>query len=165
MTKLQNCFQILVFSIVFSIVVCFPATAKACDTVETATLNSTCVVMDSPHNIRGVWFPVKQADLLRQSYLKIPELTLQIRKLESIVEIRKSEISDLRKTVVLQESSIGALNSSIQMHVKKVRVAQQEAEEAREALDAWYRSPLFLISVGTVLGVLSTVVVIHYTSN
>jgi len=70
-----------------------PSKAFACDTIENATLDSSCVVM-AREGQRGVWFSLSEAERLRKASLIVPELQLQIKKFEES-EIEKEAREEL----------------------------------------------------------------------
>lgn len=135
---------------VFLAVLCAPLTARACDTTRTADVASTCVTM-ARVGVQGVWFDRPTADGLRRLKLEVPELKLQIVKLENLEKKSDKEIGLLRESLELRKDVIKGLKASIGGHVRAARVARQEATQARAELDRWYRSPLILMGVGVVM--------------
>lgn len=156
--KLRNFLAILVFSLSFALVN-LPSKAFACDTIENATLESTCVVM-AREGQRGVWFSLSEAERLRKASLIVPELQLQIKKFEQSEIEKNSEISNLREALKLQKESTTTLESTIETYVKETRKAKKSAQEAHDELDAWYRSWWFLTGLGAAIGTGVTLAVV-----
>lgn len=156
--KLRNFLAILVFSLSFALVN-LPSKAFACDTIENATLDSACVVM-AREGQRGVWFSLSEAERLRKASLTIPELQLQIKKFEQSEIEKNSEVSNLREALKLQKESTTTLESTIETYVKETRKAKKSAQEARDELDAWYRSWWFLTGLGAAIGTGVTLAVV-----
>jgi len=153
MKKLQRFFLILAFSII--ILVVLQSKALACDTIETATLTSTCVVMDF-NNVKGVWFQLEEANNLRVAKLLVPELKLQIEKQEKIEENRVLEIQYLNRALDLQKKSTSELQNNVNTYAKMARESHEEAVHLRESLSAWYRSPWLWGAMGIAIGAVTT---------
>jgi len=157
MTKSRSCSAILACSLFLAL--CAPLKALACDTVDTATLKSTCVVM--PVQGRpGVWFDLATADELRRLKLEVPELRLQVEKFSLIETRREAQVQALLEAGSLRREAAEMLKASIDASVKDAREARQEAADAREELAAWYRSPWLWGVTGAVLGGTLTAVLI-----
>lgn len=149
MTRSQSCLAILGCSLFLAL--CAPVTAAACDTVQTATLQSTCVVM--PVQGRpGVWFDLSTADELRRLKLEVPELRLQVENYAAIEKRREAQVASLMEANILRREAADMLKVSIDFAVKDARESRQEAADAREELGAWYRSPWMWGAAGAVLG-------------
>lgn len=157
MTKLQRCLATLVFSFIVT-ALNWPSVAFACETLETAKLDSECVVMTRDGQ-RGVWFRLSAADKIRKMKLELPELRLQIEKYELAEEERQSEVRELKMAIELQKSSLMALESTIENHAKEAREAEERAKAAEDELDKWYRSPWLWGAVGIAVGVGSTLLI------
>lgn len=147
MLRLLLCSTILVFDV---------STAHACDTVETATLESTCVAMRRD-TVQGVWFDVATADMLRKAKLKVPELELQNAELVSKMEVREFQLKAYREVVVLKQSSVDTAMASMEAFVRTAREAREDEQEARAELGAWYRAPSLWAGIGA--GVVTAIVV------
>lgn len=130
---------------------CSPLKALACDTVQTATLESTCVVM-AIQGRPGVWFDLTTADTLRRAKLEAPELRLQVEKFSLVEKKREAQVHALMEATALRREAADMLKASIDASVKDAREARQEAAEAHEELNAWYRSPWLWGVTGAVLG-------------
>lgn len=153
MKRSRACSLILACSLFLGL--CAPLKALACDTVDTATLKSTCVVM--PIQGRpGVWFDLATADELRRLKLEVPELRLQVEKFSLIEMRREAQVQALLEAGSLRREAADMLKASIDHSVKDARLARQEAADAREELGAWYRSPWLWGVTGAVLGALAT---------
>lgn len=153
MKRSRSCLAIAACEVltVLFLALCAPRTAAACDTVQTATAQSTCVVM--PVQGRpGVWFDLATADELRRVKLEVPELRLQLEKFDLIEKQRESQVSALLEANALRRETADMLSASIDVSVKDAREARQEAADAREELHAWYRSPWLWGVTGAVLG-------------
>lgn len=148
MTKSLKCSLILACSLLW--LLCAPTVAAACDTMKSATEASTCVVLPHKGN-KGVWYGLLEANYLRKLKLEVPELKLQIEKSEKLEKKSEKELSLLRDSLQLRKEVISGLKASIGAHVKDASQARKEAAQARADLNRWYRSPLFLMSVGAVV--------------
>ena len=157
--KWRNFLAILVCNLSLFLVSNWPSKAFACDTIENATLDSSCVVM-AREGQRGVWFSLSEAERLRKASLIVPELQLQIKKFEESEIEKNSEVSNLREALKLQKESTATLESTVETYVKETREAKKSAAEAREELDAWYRSWWFLTSLGAAIGGVTLAIVL-----
>ena len=120
----------------------FPSIAQACDTAETATPESTCVVLKR-EGILGVWFDLATADVYRKLKLEVPELRIQITTLETKAATRESQLGEYHEIVRLKDDSLKVAANSMDVFARRAR-------KAEEALDAWYRSPALWFALGAV---------------
>lgn len=153
MTRSQICSAVLACSAFLAMSA--PLGARACDTLETATLESTCVV-SALGGRSGVWFDLETANALRKAHLLVPELQLQVKNYAAIEVSRAKEVSLLREAVALRGGATETLKGVIAGHAKEAREARSDAARAREELNAWYRSPWLWGVTGSVLGGLLT---------
>ena len=153
MTKSQRCFRTLVCSLAVLAAVS-ASTARACDTVATASPSSTCVVLDR-QGVAGVWFVLATADALRTSHQLIPELRLQLEKYNEIDTQRTAEVIGLREAIAAQRDAIEKLKAEAALSAKAMRAARDDAMAARSELDRWYRSPFLWLAVGALAGALA----------
>ena len=143
MRRLLLCSAILVCS--------WPATAHACDTVATATPGSTCVVLER-ESVRGLWFDLGTGNGLRKAKLLVPELKLQTGLLESKLEARDFQLESYR--------SVLKLKNGIQKEQQRaIGLLTKQERQAREALDAWYRSPVLWFAVGVVVPIVGGAII------
>lgn len=114
-----------------------PTAAFACDTLDIAGPESTCVVGIKHANNRGVWFEMSAAqDVLRKLRL-FPELELQVQKHSFSASLADREIKELRAAIDKLETS----NRTLQ---RQVELSTKDAREARESAKGhWYTSPVF----------------------
>jgi len=127
------------------------ATAHACDTVANATPASTCVVLER-EGVRGLWFNLETGNGLRKAKLLVPELTLQVDLKQSKIDAREFQLKSYKEVLDLK--------TKIQKEQQKaVALLTKQEREAREALDAWYRSPVLWFSAGLVVSTVSVVAV------
>lgn len=145
--------------LILFLALCAPRKAAACDTVENAGLDSTCVVMPFQGR-QGVWFDVSTADELRRLRLQVPELQLQLEDFNQIELIRESQLDSMRQAVSLQQGANELLKKTVMANVRDAREAREDAAEAREELNAWYRSPWLWSVAGAVLGGTVTVLLL-----
>lgn len=124
--------------------------ARACDTVATATVESTCVVMER-EGARGVWFALETADELRKYKLEVPELRLQIRSYEQIARAREVQVKTYLDVIALKDSAIKTAEDNMEAFTRQAREAREAEREARAELGAWYRSPALWFAVGGIL--------------
>lgn len=150
MMKLLFCSVILVCSLI-------PARAQAsCTKQADATPESTCVVMKRGE-VRGVWYELKRADVLRKAHLEVPELRLQIIDHEIRANTRDWQIGNYREALKLRGKTIEDLKGSMVAFARTAREAKEGEREAIEDLHAWYRSPATWALIGG--GVVTAIVV------
>lgn len=134
-----------------AILVCSRASqALACDTVVTATPKSTCVVMEREGS-RGLWFSLAAADELRRYKLEAPELRLQIRSYEQMARVREVQVKTYLDVIALKDSTIKTAETNMEAFTRQAREAREAEREARDELNAWYRSPALWAAVGGIL--------------
>lgn len=101
----------------------------------------------------GFWFERSVAlDMLAD----LSELPIRLREIQMLMEqldIQDMRIERLDQMLVLERSAAVAATDAFQQ-------AEERAREAEDALDAWWRSPLFLVAVGVVGTVLLEVAAI-----
>lgn len=125
----------------------FIPAAQACDTIKTATLKSTCVVMEREGQ-NGVWFDLATADELRKSKLDVPELQLQISSYEQMALAREFQVSTYLKVIKLKDNALKVAEDNMAVFAKQARTAREDAHAAMDELDAWYRSPSLWAGIG-----------------
>ena len=118
----------------------WPSTAHACDTVATATPESSCVVLQR-EGVPGVWFSLGEADRLRKAHLELPELRLQIDKYEGLRDVQDYRIKAYVEVIALKDASLKSAVGNMDAFARRTR-------KAEEALDAWYRSPILWTGIG-----------------
>jgi len=124
--------------------------ARACDTVATATVESTCVVMER-EGARGVWFVLETADELRKYKLEVPELRLQIRSYEQMAAAREVQVHTYLDVITLKDSAIKTAEDNMGAFARQAREAREAERKARDELGAWYRSPALWAAIGGIL--------------
>ena len=124
--------------------------ARACDTMATATAESTCVVMER-EGARGVWFALETADELRKCKLEAPELRLQIRSYEQMALAREVQVKTYLDVIELKDSAIKTAEGSMGAFARQAREAREVERKARDELGAWYRSPALWAALGGIL--------------
>lgn len=100
------------------------------------------------HNgVRGFWFEREVAlDMLAD----LSELPIRVREIAMLVEqldIQDMRIERLDQMLALERSAAVAATDGLQQ-------VEERAREAEQALDSWWRSPAFLITVGLVGAIL-----------
>lgn len=153
MKRSRSCLPTLACSLFLAL--CAPLKAAACDTVQTATVESTCVVMPLEGRA-GAWFDLATADQLRRLKLEVPELRLQLEKYDLVEKRREAQVQALLESVALRREAADLLKASVDGAVKQAREGRQEAAEAREELGAWYRNPWMWGALGAILGGVAT---------
>lgn len=156
MTKSQLFSLTLACSLIAGL--CAPLTAFGCDTVETSTLKSTCVVMEREGH-RGVWFSLDRAQVLRAGSLELPQLRLQIETYERLEGKRAGQVTQLTAANTERKAAMAFLQSTIVAHVADTRRAREDAARAREELDRWYRSPWVWFGAGIASGAFAAVLI------
>lgn len=136
MNRSRSCLALRVCSGALLLTLCAPVTAAACDTIQTARLDSTCVVM-ARQGQQGVWFAVKQAAELKKAFQLVPELRIQVTKGEKLNLRRESQISDLRGALQLTKDSLRVIEGTVAVAEKSGREGRQQAISARQSHDTW----------------------------
>lgn len=116
----------------------------ACDTQESATDTSSCVVVPFKLN-RGVWFKLEMADRLRYSFQLLPTLEKELQITEEILKLESSKNSievDIRESQQKVSGLLKKENARLQLDNSKLRETH------------WYTSPSFFY----VLGIVSAIV-------
>jgi len=116
----------------------------ACDTQESATDTSSCVVVPFKLN-RGVWFKLEMADRLRYSFQLLPTLEKELQITEEILKLESSKNSievDIRESQQKVTDLLKKENARLQLDNSKLRETH------------WYTSPSFFY----VLGIVSAIV-------
>lgn len=162
MTKSQLFSLVLICSLLLGL--CAPVTAFGCDTVATATLESTCVVLEREGR-RGVWFSLDKAQELRKGALEIPQLRLQLQTHDELEAKRTEQVIQLTAANAERKSAMVALESTNAAHVADARRAREDASQARAELDRWYRSPWVWFGAGIASGALAAVMIVDSVSD
>lgn len=71
-----------------------------CVTADEATPESTCVVM-AREGVRGVWFSLAEAEAIRRMRLELPELRLQVQRLEQLTAVQGERVTLYRESTRL----------------------------------------------------------------
>lgn len=147
MLKLQGLSRLLAFSLALALASA-PGGARAeCVTADVARSSDTCVVVDRA-GVKGVWFALPVADELRKIKLEVPELRLQVGKLEALLEVERRRVLMFRESSELRRQALQDKDKQVDRALTAGATAQAESS-------AWYRSPVLWFSVGTlVAGVL-----------
>jgi len=119
--------------------------AAACDTLKTGTDTSTCVVM--PFKVRrGVWFELTMAEQLRYRYEIAPLLASEVGTLKEELSLNGRRAALVEEIVKRKDSEIGSYKKSVE---------ELQANEVKLLADAnhWYRQPLKVAAVVTVVDV------------
>lgn len=147
MSKINLRLFLLVFSC-HTLAWCSPA--FACETVATAKLDSTCVVMQREGRA-GVWFALAEADGLRRASLELPELRLQVGALTERSAIRDYQVTTYKEVIALKDSALSTAEARLETFARAAREAEEGQKEAEDELGAWYRSPALWAVVGAAL--------------
>ncbi|MGD9749360.1 MAG: hypothetical protein AB7W59_00030 [Acidimicrobiia bacterium] len=138
--------------ICFAVLACsLPASAQ-CVVEAEATPASTCVVMPRA-GVRGVWFILEEADRLRRAHLEVPELRLQVERLESLADIEASRAGQYREAAELRLENTRALEGQLEEALRREAAARAEA-------GAWYREPALWFTLGAVVATAVLVAII-----
>ncbi len=113
-----------------------PTGAAACDTVERATLESTCVVT-ARQGVPGLWFILKTGMDLRKAYRLAPELELQVKDLKALSLKQDTEVIDLREALQLTQESVALVESTVAESDRRAREAVQRADRVEARHDTW----------------------------
>lgn len=125
--------------------------ALACDTMLTATGQSTCVVAPL-FGQTGIWFTLGKADELRTAYDLVPNLRLQIDSYDKLVGDYKRSLDNMKFVADARGETIEDLQKALAKEVKRSNDAELHA-------NPWYTSPILWGIVGLAGGVtLATVV-------
>ena len=156
MKKWLSCF----LAAAFSLTAARPASAE-CVTVLEARLDSDCVVMEYGEQ-RGVWFRLDKADELRRAYVLVPELRLQIDAYQEALELRDSQVDDLRGSIQAHKDVQTTLERSNALLTSRALEAERARDEVLRKQRAWYRSPFFWFGTGVLttvgIGVAASIV-------
>ncbi|MGW8177450.1 MAG: hypothetical protein ACWGQW_01420 [bacterium] len=121
-------------------------------TADEATPESTCVVM-AREGVRGVWFSLAEAEAIRRMRLELPELRLQVQRLEQLTAVQGERVTLYRE--------------SMRLRAEALTTAQQQLEQAlerearlRDRLGAWYRSPALWFAVGSLVTTVAYVAIV-----
>lgn len=124
-----------------------PAPALACETVETARLDSECVVMPRGE-LRGVWFRLDKADELRRASLELAETRQQVTWYQKLSDIRDEQTVAYTQALDERRAALQAVQKVNELLVSDARQAREERDKAKAELGKWYRSPFLWVSVG-----------------
>jgi hypothetical protein len=117
----------------------------ACDTLKTGTDTSTCVVM--PFKVqRGVWFELVMAEQLRYRYEIAPLLASEVGTL-------KEELSLNGRRAALVEEIVKRKDLEIVSYRKSVGELQENEVKLISDSQKWYRQPLKVAAVVTMVDV------------
>ncbi len=93
--------------------------------------------------MRGVWFELELANRLRQIRFNVPELRLQIERLESLDSVQTERMNfyaeaarERREALFLAEEQIVS--------------GYNRESELRKELNAWERAPVLWLAIGAV---------------
>jgi hypothetical protein len=117
-----------------------PFARAECVTAAQATPIDTCVVM-ARDGARGVWFELKVANDLRKYKLEVPELRLQIAKLEGVVALEKTRAEMFKEAADLRAQALKLQEAQVDRSLAAGAKAQEET-------GAWYRSPILWFAAG-----------------
>jgi len=111
-----------------------------CVTQAQATPTSTCVVY-ALNGVPGVWFSLSEADNIRRDRLELPELRLQVSRLERAMELQDRRVEFYREANTELSEAITLLQTQIEQGLTR-------EDRLRRQLLAWYRSPVLWLSAG-----------------
>lgn len=100
----------------------------------------------------GVWFPVESARCLLRLVQLAPEWQMQIRLLEETLSLRVEQVNDLRLAVGYGDEALGTFEEALTSETR-ARI------EAENRLNAWWRSPAFLLVTGLVVGSVAVIAI------
>lgn len=145
MPKWLHCFAgALVVSLLAGPALADPDPFADCAPEAEAVPTTTCVVARQ-NNVRRVCLVPANASLLQREHLDLPLLREALRlRAEQTVELQAAN-----KDHQIQAAQLQAALTSEQA---RTVAAQADADRARAALDAWFRSPVLWVGVGAVLG-------------
>jgi|WetSurMetagenome_2_1015567.scaffolds.fasta_scaffold152352_2 hypothetical protein len=141
MRKLPLVSLMLAFSLV-------AARAAACDTIETARLDSDCIVM--PYGGQpGVWFRLDKAEGLRQASLSITPLTARAEAAEALATLQAGRAEDLARASTLLRDALQAKDAQIDWFRADSQAARAaEAQTKAEADKRWSAGTWFGLGAG-----------------
>lgn len=100
--------------------------------------------------LRGVWFRLDRADVLRRAELQRDEYALQIEAYDTIEKIRDDQIRYIKASSdVYREAAIEAS--------KATKSAEKAYASERKRARAWHRQPILWFGVGVVSAVVTTI--------
>ncbi len=121
-----------------------PSLVRAeCVSLSKATAKATCVVM-RVEGQQGVWFVLPVADELRKLKLEVPELHLQITKLEVALHSEKLSADAFLAAAETRRIALMASEASLDKALALSAKVEKDAS-------AWYRSPWLWFSAGALL--------------
>jgi hypothetical protein len=122
--------------------------AAACDTIETARLDSDCIVM--PYGGQaGVWFRLNKAEVLRQASLSIAPLTARAEAAEALATLQTGRAEDLTKASALLQDALKAKDVQIDWFRADSQAARAaEAQTKAEADNRWSAGTWFGLGAG-----------------
>jgi hypothetical protein len=122
-----------------------------CVASDRATPASTCVVLERDGRT-VVQFDQETAIQLGREHAEVPLLRQQVTELEAANAERQRQAALLEQANADRAASNERLNSALRQSMADTTAETHRASKAEDALGAWYRSPLFWLGVGAVLG-------------
>ena len=96
------------------------------------------------NGVRGVWFSLAEADAIRRMRLEVPELRLQINRLERMTEVQGERIDLYRNATDLRAEAMRLLQAQLDASLDR-------ETRLRRQMGAWYRSPALWLTVGVLV--------------
>ncbi len=111
------------------------------------------VAVPMHHNGKdGVWFELEEAQRLNKLDELVPLKEIKILNLEEEKRLALLEIKDVR-------IAVDASSELADLWESTARKVEQRADAAQAKLDAWYRQPVILFTVGALVGMAAAVAV------
>lgn len=108
---------------------------------EPSSPRSELVVRDG---VTGMWFPMDTARRMLADLQELPVRQRMVTLLEEELELRDTQVLRLREVATLELEAARVASDALEAAVRQTR-------EARQELDAWYRSPVLWAVVGVVV--------------
>lgn len=127
-----------IIAILLFLLIAIPETARACDTQDTASAVSSCIVLPFKTK-RGVWFTLELADRLRYEHATYPTLQQQVEAYERLrgLYVERNVITDN----LLKSKDVQIVN--YQTMVDSLEAANRKLNESH-----WYDSRFFWFTLG-----------------
>jgi hypothetical protein len=116
------------------------------------------------NGVRGVWFELKLADEMRRTKSAYPELQLQVGLLEQRAAVRDFQMERYLEVIKLKDAAIAGQQRELESQVRLARASREEAEEARAALNAWWRQPSLWFAAGVTVTVATSALIVGFVN-
>jgi hypothetical protein len=100
---------------------------------------------------------------MRKASLEVGELRLQIKDHELRASTRDYQVQTYQDVIKLKGAALDGAKASMAAFVRQAREARKEAQDAKDELHAWYRSPILYTGLGAAV-VTAIVVVLSVSS-